>query len=518
MAGDHHIGEGDDRYVVALSDVHLGTDGPTVWYQRAVHEAPLRHLLRWVVDHADQVREVVLLGDIVDLWTYPAVEAPPTFADIVACHPEILGPDGALAQVLDALDGAVSYVPGNHDLGVTAADVGLIASRSGHRVRLVDHVPYFPLGDDRRIALAHGHHFTLFNAPHLHNDRAPTPVGYYVTRAVATSWARRLEEGRTVADLPGQGAPNGLDLGSLGAVALGISARSITASVVDFVAGATGVALDEAITMPDGGTTTLADVRLAYADCWTDWVQDHGGGMVGTASAIRAALADFDGSYLGWFAQKLAFEHDADLVVMGHTHVPISGLDGSLVRYVNTGFDCPSGPDMALAANAQRITFAVIDTVEADAAVWEVASVPADGDADPDLVCRPAEAARTRVVQGQGMDFSTYVVIDNTHGDEPLELVDAEASYGYFPVEPPPIVPAGGRARIWIQDLLGVSGSTGTATYRAGDRTFALHFGCPTLGTNMASGTPELRSRAGTGRWRHGVARWGHPFFVEFTI
>ena len=39
---------------------------------------------RWVADQAEHVAELVLLGDIVDFWTYPADETPPTFAEITA--------------------------------------------------------------------------------------------------------------------------------------------------------------------------------------------------------------------------------------------------------------------------------------------------------------------------------------------------------------------------------------------------------------------------------------------------
>lgn len=519
MTADERIcpeGSGSRRHIVALSDVHLGTDNRTAWYQREVHEASLVHLLDWVVDQADAVAELVLLGDIVDLWTYPADEVPPTFAEIVATHPNVLGPTGALARALDALDGRVTYVPGNHDMGITAREVATIASPGGHHVRMVEDVPYHPLGrQDPRLALAHGHHHTLFNAPHLANPWAPLPVGYFVTRAVSSSWARRLDPGQTVADLAGQGAPNGLDLRSLGAVAAGLGAASITAALIDFVCGATGVGLTEPVVMPDGSTATLADARDAYADCWTDWVVGHGGGYRGTASAYRAAMADLDGSYLGWFAQQAALPAGTDLVVMGHTHVPVSGLQAAAVRYVNTGFDCPSLPDRDLAPpeRAQRATFAVIDTEALDARVWEVA---ADGDGH---VCRPVEVPAARVVSSTGMDFSCYVTIDNTHGSRDLALVRDATTAGSFVVPPPGTVRAGEVGRFWLQDHLGLSGSSGTATYTDGEREVTATFACPTFGTNVCTGWHHVATRTEDGPWRDGeVVRFGHPFFVRYVL
>ncbi|MFN8017724.1 MAG: metallophosphoesterase [Acidimicrobiales bacterium] len=209
--------EGTKRHIVVISDVHLGTLAPTVWYQPHLHEPYLLRLLGWVERNAAHVRELVLLGDIVELWTYPADEEPPTFADIVAAHPAVLGPDGALARLVDALDGAVTYVPGNHDMGVTAEEVGLVRSRrTGRAVRLVEDVPYLPAP---RVAMAHGHHWTLFNAP-ASGPWGELPLGYFVTRAVATRWKHQLGEGETVAGLAGQGA-NGIDMGSLGRIVSG---------------------------------------------------------------------------------------------------------------------------------------------------------------------------------------------------------------------------------------------------------------------------------------------------------
>lgn len=508
---------------MVLSDVHLGTDGPTVWFQPGVHGPPLERILRWVIDQSAAIRELVLLGDIVDLWTYPADALPPTFADIVAAHPGLLGPDGLVAACLDALDGAVTYVPGNHDLGLTADEVALVRSRSGRHVRLVDDVPYAPAPG---VLVEHGHHHTMFNAPVAHGPWAPLPLGYFVTRAVASQWARDLRPGETVADLPGQGAPNGLDLGALGAVASGIGSVSIAAALIDIVSGSTGLGLDAPIRMPDGSTATLRQAREVYADAWTRWSDANGGGIVGYGAAFRATMADADGSYLGWFAQQRALRHGAELIVMGHTHAPIGGLDDALVEYLNSGFDCPSVPDQARDVDAQQITFVVVDLDPPDAddgvaegSVWAV-------DAAGDLA--PIEAPTTRVVGARGHDYSCYVVVDNTAGADDLELVSCSAPNGAWVVEPPPRIAAGEEGRFWLQDLLGAAGTDGRATYRRlgpdGTPTpdaedLVLRFACPTVGTNVCSGWSTFATRSGSDPWRdQRVAHWGHPFSVAFEI
>lgn len=522
MATDQEL-RGDKRFVVALSDVHLGTLDPTVWYQPHLHEPYLVHLLDWVVEQADHIRELVLLGDIVDFWTYPADVRPPSFADIAACHPAVFGLDGALARALDALDGQVTYVPGNHDQGITADEVASIRSRSGHHVELIEDVPYLPVPG---LAMAHGHHDTLFNAPTTTGPFAPLPLGYFVTRAVATRWTQGLDEGQTVAALAGQGAPNGIDLRSLIGVASGVGARSVAATVLDFVASATAMSPLTDIVMPDGSTANLLDARAAYEHTWTEWADANGGGVAGQSAAGRATLADFDGSYLGWFAQRMAFEHACDLVVMGHTHVPVGGLDASLVNYINTGFDCPSEPDLTRELAPQQVTFGVIDTrptdddpgaAPFDPEIWAV-SASHDG-----LRCHPIEVPSASIVGGATMDYSCYVVVDNQFGTSDLELVSSDAAYGTFVVPPPARIAAGAEGRFWIQDLLGAAGSEGRATYRRTDdpdgEPIELWFTCPTVGTNACTGPGSYATKAGDNAWREErVALWGHPFFVEYEI
>lgn len=74
-----------------ISDVHIGDGTPTVWYQPSVHEPYLVAALDWVVANKDSVRELVLLGDMFDLWTYPPAKRPPSLADIVRPIPRRSG-------------------------------------------------------------------------------------------------------------------------------------------------------------------------------------------------------------------------------------------------------------------------------------------------------------------------------------------------------------------------------------------------------------------------------------------
>jgi len=107
--------------IIILSDIHIGDNSPTCWYQKSVHEPYLAAILKWVIDNAQDVSELVLAGDVIDTWTYPFNVRPPVFTEIAAKNPNIFGLQGWLARALDALGGAVTYISGNHDMSVTEA-------------------------------------------------------------------------------------------------------------------------------------------------------------------------------------------------------------------------------------------------------------------------------------------------------------------------------------------------------------------------------------------------------------
>src|SRR5438552_11922164 len=61
---------GKKARTVVISDVHIGTNAPTCWYQRSVHEPYLAAILDYVVAHAkageNRVGGLVVLGDLFD--------------------------------------------------------------------------------------------------------------------------------------------------------------------------------------------------------------------------------------------------------------------------------------------------------------------------------------------------------------------------------------------------------------------------------------------------------------------
>jgi hypothetical protein len=275
------------------------------------------------------------------------------------------------------------------------------------------------------------------------------------------------------------------------------------------------VAETASIILADGSTTTLVEVKEQYQHLFSHWLERNGGGEEGLVVAIKAMLADLNASYMGWFAQRQAFHENAQLVVMGHTHVPIAGLSGSLVNYVNSGFECPSAPDMPRRA----MSFAVIELDSLKTQLLQVVIQP-----DETLGIVPCPAAHASIVLASGRDLSCYVELDNSANPNDLTLVQRTIHHGFF-VSLPESVPAGSRATIWLQDfphLVSTHGSDGSVTYRnEGSDEVTLSFACPReIHPIRCSGNAPFRAKTGDSEWLAPgkVPTSGHPLFVQFTI
>jgi UDP-2,3-diacylglucosamine pyrophosphatase LpxH len=487
-------------HAAVLSDVHIGSNASTCWYQHSVHEPYLVAALGWIVQNAGMFREVILLGDLVDTWTYPPSVQPPSMADIIAANPNVLGPDGALAKVVKAVP-KVTILLGNHDGTLTQADIAALQNAVGP-IELVDPVHVLTGTSGARTAFSHGHYWTMFNAP---DDRSPwntLPVGHFVTRAFSYMMANRLKPGQTVADLAGMGYPNGFDivqfLRSLGPN----MSPDIAGLLLDYVSTVANMPESLPIVLPSGDTTTITDAKRIYADLFTRWVAKENGSIL---TAARAALADGSGDYLAWFAQRLAIQQSADLVVMGHTHTPVGGLTIAPINYLNNGFECASVPDNP----PKDFSFSVIDVETAAAEVMMV------NHGDYAISVEPAQVMPS-VVLSPAMDYSCYVRILNK-GSQPLTLTHTSADEGYWVVPPPQTIPPGGRGDAWLQDYTGPHGSEGALTYSGG----AFGVSCPTTWWNTASGAGgNFVARSGSGDWgsRGRVPSGGHPLQVIFTV
>jgi predicted phosphodiesterase len=499
------------RYAYVLSDVHIGNNTPTCWYQRSVHEGRLTEVLSWIVARRASVREVVLLGDLFDVWTYPPSVQPPSMGDIIAANPTLLGRSGPFAALVRAFPGQVRLLLGNHDSSLTRADIETL-NRSlggnlsrGERIELVQ-APWRVVtgASGKRTVFTHGHHWCMFNAPDARSRWGTIPVGHFVTRAIGYQLSRT--PGGTAADRPNSGNPSGLD--ALALLAGWNRRDDLAALLLTYICRHTGMSLTEPIVMPGGRTTTVREAMRVYAGLFTRWVAQEGR----PEDALRAAAADYRGVDLAWFAQRLALRTASDLTIMGHTHAPVGGLRVSPVNYVNSGYECPARPDVP----PKEFTFTQVDLEGAAATVLAVSG------SGGGFTVAPARApAMQSVILGRFMDFSCYARIEN-RSNRALRLVRASKDAASHWVVPPPLeIAPRSRANIWVQDTLGARGSAGRFAYSDGSRTYEFVVECPTgVLPNVVRSPIPYRTRTGkTSAWRNGgVDRTGHPVQVEFLF
>ena len=298
---------GDSQYKkkVVISDIHIGLDLPTVWYRKEIHEPYLAHVLKMIIDNKDYIDELIILGDLLDFWTYPPHIEPPTTQAIIDDNPTILGKDGLLAQVASVIQ--VSYLNGNHDITLQQDDLNLISPQ----IRL-QHDPYIVRtgggSHPTDWLLTHGHRFTLFNAPNMRDDKL-IPLGHFVTRMVSYDLDRRNLQ---ASHLKNFGAA-GMSLDDLKYLAEAVidDGRNIAEVLMERFMEKTKMPSDLENKLTKNKTTTIEQVIEQYHTLWDDWVNHFGLEADGTINkekgrsyAINALVADNAGAYMPWWTMR----------------------------------------------------------------------------------------------------------------------------------------------------------------------------------------------------------------------
>ncbi len=488
--------------VAVLSDIHIGDNTPTCWYQKTIHGPSLEAALNWIAGHASAFQEVILLGDLFDTWTYPPSMQPPSVGQIIAANQEILGKSGALARVVAAVP-KVTLLLGNHDGTLTGADIETLREEVGP-VELAEPIYVLSGSTGRKTVFGHGHHWTMFNAPDPTSPWNTLPIGHFVTRAFSYMMANRLKPEQNVAELPNMGYPTGFDLGKF----LERFARNPTTNVaelmLDYVAGEAEMSKEEKIILPAGQTTTINEAKVIYRKLFERWEDEEGLWI-----AVRAALADGNGEYLAWFAQRLAIQQSADLVVFGHTHTPVGGFLVSPVDYYNDGFECASTPDCP----PKEFNFTLVGLDTARAEIMQVAKGT-----------RQIEGAAIKAMPSPiiwpALDYSCYVRILNQSTD-PLTLTAADSTSGTWRVPPTTAIPPGGRGDGWLQDPPGAAGSEGSFVYERAGNPLNFSVACPRTSNPRVSGPGDdfvAKTAGGEFGNRGEVPEKGYPLQVIYTV
>jgi len=185
--------------IVVISDLHMNEErAKEDKYSLFTENTELLYAFLEQVQTSDKIKELVILGDLLDMWVIPM--AYHTFQGTINNNKEYFqGVANAdvnskvIRKINEIADDGIirfSYVPGNHDMLFTEEIFYSIfpngfweGIEEGVEVKPGSGV-YYP---EPGIALEHGHNYDLFNAPDpLTTEGSILPPGYFVTRVYAT--------------------------------------------------------------------------------------------------------------------------------------------------------------------------------------------------------------------------------------------------------------------------------------------------------------------------------------------
>jgi UDP-2,3-diacylglucosamine pyrophosphatase LpxH len=347
ILGPLNSGGGDRTQIVVISDTHLGAD--LSYSETSENLQPLVDLLVQVRE-SPTVKELVIAGDFLDEWFVPATTetyAGGSQADFVGriatTNRDVIG---AVARIIREGDIRVTYVPGNHDLDITAENIARILPGM-HQAR--DDVQglgtYSPEGHPE-IAIEHGHRYNFFCAPDPFSNSSVAPgsslpPGYFLTRIAALHVVQHCttpgDSIRTVTPNSGGGAGQALAYvywKVWKALMLNLPVENRFDDRI-IVTGLGGFAQTYAINdiMPYQATTGgFIDMNLFKGSVDT-WDQRQVANHVAVQIPVLQALADIlspPGTDVQATTQYFANPaSDVRIVVLGHTH------DAKLITTVN---------------------------------------------------------------------------------------------------------------------------------------------------------------------------------------
>ena len=500
--------------VVSISDIHIGNNTTTCWYNKDFHEPYLNSILEYVISKKDDIKELIILGDLFDLWAYPPDTEPPSVEDIIGANLKILGEGGMLDKVVTALEGRVSYLNGNHDITVTQQDLDKITKSNANGYKITKRDDTYTVG---RCFFTHGHLFTIFNAPDPVNR---VPIGYFVTRLISYYVQQTAWKDGPAWTRPGYGAPGLMRI--IFSTAFGPALKfydelyrkkefgpSIVKAFIDMWVNVTDFANSKSGVFvmrnpyPTGPTfLTIDQVLNAYANkeypngttnLFSYWVKNHGVEYV-----QNSVWTDGTARNMSWFTQQQAlspsylqnqWEYSSiGLTVTGHTHWPTSGV-AALVNDVNGGFECFPKPGVVTTGQKDRYTFVEVKNVDSSPTptIYEITRSLLGA-----YECKAASyLPKGEMVHGT-YDASVYVIVINNSNDAvrlPPTYIPRIIS-GKWVIEPAKeILHPGGRSGFWLQNKpeAGAEGSVEYEIKRLGGSdtsNITLGFGCPYGGGN----------------------------------
>lgn len=384
LAGNGDL-NGERTQIHIISDTHLGVSD--AFAETQANRQPL-------VDYLNQIRispnvkELVIAGDLLDGWFVPMDYILPATQDaffdaVAANNPTVVAAINAIIQ-----EGIikVTYVPGNHDLLMTEADVARIFPGINQDRDSVQGLGSYVTGANSEIAIEHGHKYNFFCAPDTISNRDITnngtsvlPPGYFFTRIATTSAMEGQPKTTNIfPDLTvDKKNRSQLDLYLYAQVWKGMmTALPVTESFAEpaIKTNIDGYTQTYAINdlLPYQNADGTIGVNL-FKDCQNTWdARQTANGVPVKISASEAIAQANSNPFTDQQAQTQIFNTDPTkrIVVFGHTHVAriaeMTNGNGDKTIYANSGTWIDSDP------GNPTMTFVVITPQKSDSAVETV--------------------------------------------------------------------------------------------------------------------------------------------------
>lgn len=180
--------------IVVISDIHLGIHD---LYTETLTNRPLLIKFLQCLQSTKDVRELVIAGDFLDEWFLP-VYYYPLYTDQDQFYRAVIANNQGVVDELNKVIASgikLVYVPGNHDLTLKASvlqeAIPQLVQASGDEPQGLG--TYYT-GDRNEIVIEHGHRYDVFSAPDTitneelcgnHGDTI-LPAGYFYARYAAT--------------------------------------------------------------------------------------------------------------------------------------------------------------------------------------------------------------------------------------------------------------------------------------------------------------------------------------------
>jgi UDP-2,3-diacylglucosamine pyrophosphatase LpxH len=296
---------------VVVSDVHISNGQKYSWFVSPYSEYFVEMLKKMSNDPG--VEELILLGDLFDLWLYPVDVVPWTVKEIIQANPPAVE---ALKLCLQNIP-TVYYMTGNHDAGVTTADLTPL-SADGRNLHLITPNWYSEHYGGRR-RLEHGHVVDMFNAPDNSGDTiGGYPLGFFITRLAATA------ENQSAVWHELKKLYQALGLVHSAVEPMAFAHPSITSIFVEVI-----ITLLQKLAGVDDSTLirfseptldnkyNVGDIKRHYGSLYSTWRQRY----PDPNEFLHAMLVGVSPDGLDWYAKKLlSGDAPPKILLMGHTH------------------------------------------------------------------------------------------------------------------------------------------------------------------------------------------------------